>query len=152
MKKSILFFAVIVMLVTACNDSSETSAQPEISASIDWEPLPWLDQQSFIDVSIVNAAGSKIESPVEFIAGREYTLVLENEKPMAIRIDKSYGVEWLDPLPKTLKEQTRHTFRITKAADSGIENMVFQIVPMYYIEDVLTRELPQAFFIPKSDQ
>ncbi|MEM8938404.1 MAG: hypothetical protein AAGC64_03545 [Bacteroidota bacterium] len=71
---------------------------------------------------------------------------------MAIRIDKSYGVEWLDPLPETLKEQTRHTFRITKAADSGIENMVFQIVPMYYIEDVLTRELPQAFFIPKSDQ
>ena len=147
--KTILFFAVILILVTACNDSPET--QPEISASIDWIPLPSLNQQSPLDVSIVNASGTKIESADEFVSGQEYTLVLKSEKPVAIRMDQNYGADWLNPLPEVLTIQQTHTYRITKTAKSGIENMIFQIVPMYYVDGVLTRELPQAFIIPKVD-
>ena len=147
MLKSILLCTTIFFMIFACTESTDTLSQSEISTDIDWVSLPWVDQQSELSVTLYDANGSSISASDEFVSGKEYQLVVESGDPLAILVDANYGIEWLDPAPESITEQTSHHYRISKDPASGINNIIFQVIPMYYEDDEIIRELPQAFVL-----
>ena len=148
MSKIPVSLIVITVFVTAC--SSRTEEPSVVSKDINIETMPWTENKSPISVALYDLAGEKIESTETIQEGQEYEVVIKTEKPLAIFLNSYYSFDLISSDQETLSISDTHKFRVRKT-DTGVSQLIIEVYPMYYVDDVLTHEKPQSLMFPAEE-
>lgn len=147
MLRTIILFLVAASLAVACSDTNETP--DAISQDFDLEALPWVEDHSEFTVSLYDANGNLIKDASEVQSGKEYEVVFKTQKPVAMYVNKNFGFEFLSGSDREMTISNIHRYRVLKT-DPGFKQVIFEVYPVYYMDDKLIHERPQLFVFPEN--
>lgn len=137
---------LIICLLAACHD--DHGSPVVISQELDMESLPWVEDQSEFTVSLYDTNGNLIDSEQEVKLNKEYEVVIKTNKPVAVYVSKSFGFEFISEIDGEIAIDSIHKYRVLKT-ESGFNQLIYEIYPLYYLDGKLTRERPQLFMFPE---
>ena len=143
------FFSVLLTIGLLSSCYYEKESPTTISIEVDLESLKWVEDQTGFTVSLYDTDGNLIESEQEVQFNKEYEVVIKVNRPVAVYINKNFGFEFISRIDGDLMIKDIHKYRVLKT-ESGFNQLVLEIYPLYYLNGELIRERPQLFMFPKS--
>ncbi len=144
-----IFALMAVSLIVAC---TETEEKPEvIPMNFDIDNISWVEGKTEFSVALYDNNGELIEDPDRVQFNKEYEIVITGDRPVAVYMNKNFGFEFKDKQEDEMTIEDTHRFQILKT-ESGLNQVIFEMFPVYYMDGKLTHERPQLFVFPKHKQ